>query len=56
MKTSVGISDLKSETDDGKKILVNEDVDKAKNTIRFLVICIHQRSNNGNTRTIRQNN
>jgi len=28
IKTSVGISDLKSETDDGKKLLVKEDVHK----------------------------
>ena len=35
MKTSVGISDLKSETDDGKKLLVKEDVDKAQTLSDF---------------------
>ena len=54
MKSSVGLSEPKSETDDGKTILVKEDVDKAQTISDFLLS--HQGGNHRNTRTRKQNN
>ena len=38
MKTAKGISDLKSKSDDGRKILVRQ----CSDTVRLLLICVHK--------------